>query len=275
MSIEAAIAQLQQQLTLTLTRRAGAAHPSALLTVLFERAAARSEATTFDRWIGEDDRLHPVGGGAEWLDAWFAALPDPFLRDHYGGLTLVSRGEPPLTLHYSRDFGPWFDRVRISIPWGAAPGERTTLTAAQLVELVALAAAAFSAEVAWLASFELLAAVRSATSGGVNDIGVPAAAFARFTTLQPHGQIDSAAVPEAVGWVNVWSPAVVDAIGRARVTAAPWQLRREVDGGWLLIATTEVPDRAHADAMARVAEIVEAIDLAGAHRRHPAPALEA
>ncbi len=277
-AIDLAVRALERTLTATLTRRSVASHPIDPLATLLQASAAFSSETVFDLCV---DGVARAEATEAWLASWFAGLTDPFARDHFGGLTLATRGDPPLTLQYFRDLmteGVGYDQIRISFPRPWLDGSSAPpawAAPSRLFDYLRVAAAASGADVAWLYSFDLFAVVRAATTGDYDDeLGVPRELANRFSRLLPSEEIDRAAVPEAIGWANVWSRDVVERLGRVRVESCPWERCTRGDAGELLLVATDVcPERTRLDAMRQVSELVDCMSLAEAHRANP-PARE-
>jgi hypothetical protein len=278
--LEKAIAELEQSLTFTLLRHSGPAHPTDQLAALIRASAAFSHDAAFNLEV-ERGRLDPVSPTAEWLAARFAT-GDAFHRE-FGGVTLASPSSPPLTLTYARDLttpGIRYDQVRITVPWGPAAGDLPAWRQ-DLSGWVEALAQGFEAEVAWVATHDLVAIVHEAAAAGEEveappgvqpvDVasGAPADLVARFTGLLAGHEIDRAAVPEVIGWINVWSDPVIERLGREKVMRCSWvRSSRLGSRAHLFVASNEPPDLAHLASLRAVADLVDCVDLPKAQRTH-------
>lgn len=262
------------QQVIELFRPRGEEHPLPALAAALAASAEWSPETAFDRLV-KDGGTRYVGVIDEgWLRDWVASIADPFRREVFGGLVLCTSGDPPLTFSYRRDLGygrEMTDTVRIAIPWRPRPSWATTGRLAAYMETVARA---YGAPVSTVIPFDLSAVLAWAASRArgldaeVPAVGLPESELAPFLTLLPRAMLDRASIPECVGWMNVWSAPVADAIGRDRILAQPWYERRESNGGFLLVASAEPPVREHPDAIAKVAGLVSGLALGEVQRRH-------
>jgi hypothetical protein len=75
--------------------------------------------------------------------------------------------------------------------------------------------------------------------------------------------------PNGIWWVNYWSLAQVEAVGRDRILSADWfQTIELANGGMILVATEEQTDVTNTEHMETLKRITEAIDLRGVQERY-------
>jgi hypothetical protein len=82
-------------------------------------------------------------------------------------------------------------------------------------------------------------------------------------------EFDYTRAPDGIWWVNYWSSAQVEAVGRDRILAAGWFQTIELDnGGMILVATEEQTDVTNTEHMETLKRITEAIDLRGVQEQY-------
>jgi hypothetical protein len=82
-------------------------------------------------------------------------------------------------------------------------------------------------------------------------------------------EFDYTRAPDGIWWVNYWSPAQVEAVGRNRILSAGWFRTIELaNGGMILVATEEQTDVTNTEHMETLKRITEAIDLRGVQERY-------
>lgn len=82
-------------------------------------------------------------------------------------------------------------------------------------------------------------------------------------------EYDRRRVPDAVWWVNGWDAVQVETVGRTRVLRAPWfRIIEQPDGGLALASSELPPDARNPDHRARLARLVEALDLRALQEAH-------
>ena len=230
----------------------------------------------------------------EWLRKTMELVEEPMDR-LVGRLALMTEQEEPVKLVYWRElrWRPFrYELVTIDVPWAPKRADRPVLrTHAQLMDLMSEAAVAFGADVASIYPRSLHALVRLASGEKTGGRGAPSnggsstsrsdlpafvsqlpgGLFERFAALLPARAFDVAAVPEAVWWGNVWSRAVVERIGRARIEALPWhRIEPAGEGGLLLQACDQRPAPGRPDALQAIASLTEELDLPE-HQRSARP----
>lgn len=265
------IAALRSSWTMTLVRRTQSDdHPLDAVAAVCSVSKTVAPALLFERVV-DGDRMVPVVPTPAELRAHAARQPDAFTRRVVSPLTLSTVGEHPVALSYNRDRVrvPSEDLVRITVA-------ADTLAPTLLWRWLALAAVAYEAEVAWLDTYALrvlanerrrrleleseepdMRAFLAPPEPLVQQHPALADQFSRGVVLGG----DRTVVPETVWWANVWSGAVVNRIGRARIEAAPWHAIEPAGDGLLLVATDEAPDPAHPAALEAIGEILERLAL--------------
>lgn len=74
-------------------------------------------------------------------------------------------------------------------------------------------------------------------------------------------EFDRSRVPDAVWWINFWSPQMVATVGRDLILRAPWELCRE-EGEALMLAVTDEPlNVSEAKHLARLSEVCSQLRL--------------
>jgi hypothetical protein len=82
-------------------------------------------------------------------------------------------------------------------------------------------------------------------------------------------EFDYSRVPDGIWWINYWSSAQVEAVGRDRILSAGWFQTIELDnGGMILVATEEQTDVTNTEHMETLKRITEAIDLRGVQEQY-------
>ncbi|MGG6294145.1 hypothetical protein ACQ4M4_06955 [Leptolyngbya sp. AN02str] len=74
-------------------------------------------------------------------------------------------------------------------------------------------------------------------------------------------EIDRVQVPEGVWWINFWTPTQVENVGVERVRNAGWSRIIERPAGFLLVATEEPTSVYNSAHLAKLGEMVEALNL--------------
>jgi hypothetical protein len=85
-------------------------------------------------------------------------------------------------------------------------------------------------------------------------------------------EFDRRRVPDAVWWINFWSPELVATVGSEVILGAPWELCREAEGGGLLLAVVVEPlDLANPEHNNRLNEICRRLHLRELQEMHRYP----
>lgn len=271
---------------IVLLRRAGDAPRLEAIVALLRRCGELEPPVVFTRHRGPDMTWAIEELTVEWLRRSYDLIEEPAERA-VAMLAVMTEHDEPVKLMYQRQlrFLPHrYEVVTIDVPWAPRKADRPVLqTRAQLLSLLREAAVAFDADIAALYPRSLHALVRLASGIGVRDrdgvdggngssrgVGpippfisdLPAGLFERFAALLPARRFDAATIPEAVWWVNVWGPRVVEAVGRERIEAQPWaRIEPAGDGGLFLQTTRERPGPGKPEALARIADITEGLEL--------------
>ncbi len=275
---------------IVLVRRAGETHPIDATVALLQRCAELDPPVSFDQHRAPDMTWAVPDFTTDWLRQTLDMGDDP-VQKMVGRLPLMTRHDEPaklvswLELHWQPHR---YQIVTIDVPWAAKEADRAVVqTREQLFTLLREAAVAFGADVAALYPRSLHALVRIASgeqahaahtdgNGGSDQrlkhlpaflSMLPDGLFERFTGLLPAREFDVAAVPESVWWANVWSKDVVERLGRERVLSLPWaRIEPAGDGGLFLQASKALPGPKKPGALARVADLIEGLDLPAAQR---------
>jgi hypothetical protein len=97
---------------------------------------------------------------------------------------------------------------------------------------------------------------------------LPPALALRLTSRIHVDGYDRGEIPEAVGWMNLWGPEVVERVGREKILAQPWDRVAELaNGSLLLVVSADPPDRNRLDLLERVARVREGLELEALKRR--------
>jgi hypothetical protein len=88
-------------------------------------------------------------------------------------------------------------------------------------------------------------------------------------------EFDYSRVPDGIWWINYWSSAQVEAVGRDRILSAGWFQTIELsNGGMILVATEEQTDVTNTEHMETLKRITEAIDLRGVQEQYRITAID-
>lgn len=91
---------------------------------------------------------------------------------------------------------------------------------------------------------------------------LPTELVSRLRSSVPPRRYDVALMPESVGWINVWAPDVIAAIGPRRIEAQPWYMQRATsEEGKVLVATAKPPEPPDFAALECLAQIVDGLEL--------------
>ena len=248
-----------------LIRRSGTMHPIPQL-LAATRASARHELR-FTHAITMDGTETPVEDSSAW---WARQLGrGDALQQQFGGLVLTTaESETAVNAAYSREplGGVVYDRFRFDFP--VLQG----FDAARLARWLSEVALAYDAANAWVHTADLLELVRTAGGAASEEPPpwwerLPPEVTSVFAALEPASKLDLCEMPEAVWWINVWSPAIVQRFG-ARLRSAGWQRAESLQGGYeLLVASEDAPERDHSAALNQVAALHRALDLAALQRQ--------
>jgi hypothetical protein len=261
--------------TVRLVRRAGAASPIDELErlVLASGRSCPQAALRFALADDENGGVKPVEPTADWLARE--------VEHHPFGLWLVTGEiEPCVSLRYHREriLGP-YDIVTLNVPRVSGFEPAVLKTTRALLDYVRDLAVAFGAAVTGVYTSDLFTLVHYASYAALVEepdredarpevVRILPTSLVRRLSLPVHViEYDMSAVPEAVGWINVWSRPVVERIGRDRVEAQAWAIREPAgDGGLLLVATPRAPDRGDIAALEQIAAVSEGL-LLDEHQR--------